>query len=141
MSVDASLYEGFLGTWQLIVESCRYEQGDPPMHGTYTISAENDVLTFSVKWRDAKGVDHAHAFSGIPDGVPAPYPGGDLADALSIHAVSASELNSSAFLCGRELMIAQRQLDATGTAMRVTQLVRLPDGTSPANVSIYLRSH
>ncbi len=34
-------------------------------------------------------------------------------------------------------MVAQRQLDDTGTAMRVTQLVRFPDGTHAANVSIY----
>ncbi len=36
-------------------------------------------------------------------------------------------------------MVAQRQLDASGNAMRVTQIVRLPNGESPGNVAIYRR--
>ncbi len=36
-------------------------------------------------------------------------------------------------------MVAQRQLDDRGAAMRVTQLVRFDDGTTLANTSIYRR--
>jgi len=36
-------------------------------------------------------------------------------------------------------MVAQRQLDDSGQAMRVTQLVRLADGEHLANVSVYRR--
>ena len=36
-------------------------------------------------------------------------------------------------------MVAQRQLDASGNAMRVTQVVRFADGTSAANVAVYRR--
>ena len=59
---------------------------------------------------------------------------------MSICAVSTRELNSYAYLKGKELMVAQRQLDDTGLAMRITQLVRLPDGTNISNESIYRRS-
>jgi hypothetical protein len=37
-------------------------------------------------------------------------------------------------------MVAQRQLGDSGDAMRTVQMVRLPDGTSPANVSVYRRA-
>lgn len=137
MSDDAPNYSGFLGTWVLIPESCRYEQGDPPRAGTYRIEARAGRLHFVIDWTAADGSAHHAEFSGVPDGVPAPFDGGELADALSVTVVSARDLRSSGYWRGAELMVAQRQLDDTGTAMRVTQVVRLPDGSSPANVSVY----
>ena len=136
-----ALYRDFLGTWMLIPDSCRYEQGEPPHSGSYHIEERDGHLHFRMQWVDAEGKSEAVEFSGRPDGISVPFPGGELADALAISAVSARELNSSAFLRGRELMVAQRQLDERGQAMRVTQIVRLPDGTSPANVSIYRRAN
>lgn len=130
-------YEGFLGTWTLDPASCDYEQGLPPREGIYSIREDEGVLHFLMDWTDAEGEHHRVGFSGIPDGKPVPFEGGDLADALSITAVSPRELTSSAFYQGRELMVAQRQLDASGRAMRVIQVVRFPDGTDAANVSLY----
>lgn len=134
------VYRGFLGRWQLIPESCRYEQGAPPASGVYRIDAGPDgALHFHVEWVDADGTPGSVTFSGVPDGKLVPIEGGVLADALSIEAVSARELNSYAYLEGRALMIAQRQLDETGQAMRITQVVRLPSGERPANVAVYRR--
>ena len=131
-------YAAFIGTWILIPESCDYEQGEPPQGGSYRIEAAADGrLEFFIHWVDAEGEAHSATFGGVPDGRHAPYPGGDLADALSIDAVSPRELTSRAFYRGKERMVAQRQLDEHGLAMRVTQLVRLPDGQSLANVAIY----
>lgn len=129
----------FLGTWVLVPESCDYEQNDPPLSGTYEIRLLDGTLHFDMRWTDSSGEPHAASFSGVPDGEPKPFAGGELADALAITAVSDRELNSSAFFRGRERMVAQRQLDDTGQAMRVIQLVRLPDGTSLRNISIYRR--
>lgn len=139
MSKNRPTYFGFLGWWELIPESCDYQQGDPPRAGTYRISEVDAGLRFDMAWTDAAGKQQEACFSGQPDGKPTPYNGGPLADALSVTAVSARELNSSAFLEGRELMVAQRQLDDTGGAMRVVQVVRLPGGESPRNVSVYRR--
>ncbi|MCR9160776.1 MAG: hypothetical protein ACE37F_03930 [Nannocystaceae bacterium] len=137
----ARVYEDFLGLWQLIPESCQYEQGDPPKAGTYRIEEMPDgTLEFTATWTDAEGKEGSVSFSGFPDGTKMPFNAGDLADALAIEAVSARELNSYAYLDGRELMVAQRQLDATGQAMRITQIVRLPSGESPGNVAIYRRA-
>ncbi len=134
---DVPIYRAFLGSWVLIPESCDYEQSAPPRSGTDHISETEDGLRFDMSWVDAFGEEQSASFSGIPDGQARPFDGGELADALSITAVSERDLRSAASIKGTELMVAQRQLDDSGQAMRVTQLVRLPDGTTPLNVSIY----
>ncbi|MCA9670187.1 MAG: hypothetical protein KC503_31550 [Myxococcales bacterium] len=138
MNDKPPLYAGFIGTWVLIPESCQYEQGPPPRSGTYRIEAsDDDQLDFFMDWIDHEGSARSASFGGKADGSRVPFPGGELADAFSIEPVSPRELNSRAFYRGVERMVAQRQLDEHGVAMRVTQLVRLPGGESLANVSIY----
>jgi len=138
--VTGPLYASFLGSWTLIAESCRYEQGDPPRSGQYRIEeVEPGHVAFVAQWVDASGRERRITLRGPADGSRVPFSGGDLADELAIEAVSARELNSYAYFRGVERMVAQRQLDDTGQAMRITQLVRLPDGSRPANVSIYRR--
>jgi hypothetical protein len=138
---DMSDYSDFLGHWILDPASCRYEQGEPPRSGSYRIDEDEGRLVFTIDWVDAEGEAQQISFSGRPDGEPEPFAGGDLADALAVTAVSPRELTSSAFYRGVERMTAQRQLDATGAAMRVVQLVRLPDGTKLLNTSIYRRAN
>jgi len=130
-------YAGFLGTWVLDPTTCDYQQGEPPLAGTYRIVESEGRLEFTIEWVDAENARQEVKFSGMPDGKPVPFAGGDLADALSVTAVSARELRSSAFWKGTERMVAQRQLDESGVAMRVTQVVYLPDGVRLANVALY----
>ena len=132
-------YAGFIGTWILDPSTCDYEQGAPPRTGRYQIVDRGGELHFTMEWTDQQGVDHRAGFSGVPDGMPRPFAGGDLADALSITAVSPRELTSAALYRGVERMFAQRQLDDTLQAMRVTQLIRLPNGSRPANIAVYRR--
>lgn len=139
MTPPKDRYAGFLATWHLVPASCQYEQGDPPRSGTYRIAEEGDELVFDIEWVDAEGREQSVSFRGVPDGEPVPFDGGALADSFSVTAVSERDLRSSAFKNGKELMVAQRQLDPTGEAMRVVQVVRLPDGTAPANVAVYRR--
>lgn len=133
------VYADFLGTWLLLPETCEYEQGDPPASGLYRIEDRDGRLHFHMEWTDAQGAPHQLEFSGTPGAGKEPFAGGELADALAIDAKSRRELTSYAYYRGRECMVAQRQLDETGSAMRVTQLVRLDGGHSFANVSIYRR--
>lgn len=132
-------YARFLGTWMLVPESCSYEQGDPPREGRYVIAEADGRLVFTIDWTDAAGVQHHVSFGGIADGTPVPFAGGELADALAISAPSQSRLDSVAYRRGEALMFAERQLDDAGSAMRVVQQVRLPDGSRPTNVSVYRR--
>lgn len=134
-------WSAFLGTWILEPASCHYEQGAPPRAGRYVIAKRDDgELEFTVSWTDAAGKSDSVSFSAPPDGRRIPMGDGELIDALSVSAVSSRELNSSGWIGDREVMVAQRQLDDRGEAMRVTQLVRLPDGSRPANVAIYRRA-
>lgn len=137
MNDKSRIYAAFLGAWTLIPESCRFEQGDPPISGSYYITDNDGRLTFLMDWVDAEGRSHQATLDGIPNGGKVPFNGGEIADALSIKAVSPRELNSSAYYKGQERMTAQRQLDDTGEGMRVIQVVRFPDGSRQANVSIY----
>lgn len=132
-------YQAFLGTWILMPQTCDYEQGDPPVSGRYVISEHEGRLRFVIEWTDADGASHRHEFSGKPDGSREPFSGGDLADCLATRAVSPRELTTYGYYQGRECMVAQRQLDDSGQAMRVTQLVRLDEGSTFANVAIYRR--
>tara|TARA_R110002096_G_scaffold16898_10_gene58011 strand:+ start:22665 stop:23093 length:429 start_codon:yes stop_codon:yes gene_type:complete len=137
---DAPLYAKFLGIWTLIPESCDYEQGEPPQEATCRIAKDGGNLAFAMHWVDIKGKTHQHEFSGPPNGKPMPFNGGELADALVVNAVSTRELTTSALSRGEELMVAQRQLDETGSAMRITQIVRFPGGSSQSNVGVYRKS-
>ena len=129
----------FIGRWALDPASCRYAQGEPPRSGTYTISEAGDLLVFDMAWTDSKGEAHTASFSGRPDGIAAPFDGGDLVDSFTITAESRSELNSSAAMKGETLMRATRTLIDDDT-MRIVQTVYLPDGTAPANRSVYYRT-
>ena len=132
-------YDQFLGTWRLLPDTCEYQQGDPPRAGTYVITEQQGLLHFKIAWTDAEGTAHEHEFSGPPNGQAEPFAGGDLADSLSIEVVSPRELNTTAFYQGRARMIAQRQLDETGGAMRLVQQIRFPDDTTLSNISVYSR--
>lgn len=137
---DAAHYAGFLGIWTLIPESCQYEQGDPPREATYRIAERGDELVFSMHWVDSEGKTHQMEFSGPPNGEPIPFDAGELADSLVVRAVSSRELTTAALSRGEELMVAQRQLDETGSAMRITQIVRFPNGSTEANVGVYRKN-
>ncbi|MEQ8557834.1 MAG: hypothetical protein RIB03_05910 [Henriciella sp.] len=132
------LHTRFLGHWELDPSSCAYQQGEPPASGTYTIREESDELVFDMAWTDKAGQDHSASFRGKPDGVAVPFNGTDLVDSFTITAESRSELNSSASLKGETLMHATRTLIDDET-MRIVQTVYLPDGSAPANRSVYYK--
>ena len=137
MTEKLEIYSEFLGSWVLIPDSCKYEQGNPPQSSLYYIFQKDDQLVFRIEWVDDKGENSNIEFGGIPNGIPVPFSGGELADEISIEAKSNKELNSIAFKKGQTRMIAQRQLDETDQAMRVTQVVYHEDGTQSANIGIY----
>ena len=135
---DSCLYARFLGHWELDPASCKYEQGEPPASGTYIIRQDGSELIFDMAWTDSAGTPHEASFRGNPDGEPRPFNGGDLVDSLTVTAESRSELNSSAAMKGQTLMHATRTLIDDDT-MRIVQTVYLPDGSAPANKSVYHR--
>ena len=89
---------------------------------------------------DAEGQVHDTTFRGAPNGVPAPFDGGILVDALSIDTPADDRLDSAAFWKGEQLMTAMRTLSADGNRMEIVQTVRLPDETVLTNTSSYIRT-
>ncbi|WP_350333738.1 hypothetical protein [Coralliovum pocilloporae] len=138
---DGPVYRHFLGAWVLDVDTCSFDQGSPPRAGTCRFEEEGDELIISMNWVDVEGEIHNMAFKGVPNADPAPFNGGELADALSMDAPSEIELNSSAYLKGVELMTARRTLSRDYTSMELVQRVILPDGTMPENRSTYRREN
>lgn len=135
----SKIYADFLGIWELEVESCAYEQSEPPLEGHQIITDGPQGLAFQMSWTDRGGDMHSYTFAGIPDGKARPFAGGDLADAISVTLVSDTELKVSALLTGRELMTARYLLDADGMHLDLIQAVHLPDGSTPANIARYRR--
>lgn len=138
---DGPVYRYFLGTWVLDVENCTFEQGSPPRAGTCRFEEAGDELAISMNWVDVEGELHNMTVKGVPNADPAPFAGGELADALSMDAPSETELHSSAYLKGVELMTARRVLSDDHSVMDVIQRVILPDGTMPENHAVYRREH
>lgn len=135
------MHSRFLGQWILDVDLCDYEQGEPPKSGSYRIEQKGDALVFHMSWVDAVDELNNMSFQGKPDGVPEPFDGGPLADALSITSPSEHRLDSFAFRDGEILMVATRRLSEDGLTMTIEQTVNLPDGTSPSNRSIYRKAN
>ena len=132
-------YQLFLGEWELDVNLCHYEQGEPPRSSTYLIREDDDELLFEMSWMDAAGETHQMTLRGVPDGELVPFNGGELVDALSITAVSTHELNSAAAMKGVVLMSVIRRLSPDGQQMAVMQEVKLPTGEVSTNKSVYSR--
>jgi hypothetical protein len=135
----SKIYADFLGIWELEVESCAYEQSEPPLEGHQIISDGPDGLVIQMSWTDGGGETYSHIFAGVPDGKARPFAGGDLADALSVTLMSDTELKVSAFLRRVELMTARYLLAEDGMHLDLIQAVHLPDGSKPANLGRYRR--
>lgn len=128
----------FLGHWDLDPASCKYQQGEAPLSGTYVISTDGDTLAFDMTWKDARGEDQTARFTGKPNEAPAPFPNTDLIDSLAIRADNNSEITIAAYL-GDEMLMRTSHILVDDQTMRVVQTVYLPDGTSPSNRSVYYR--
>ncbi|MDX1417028.1 MAG: hypothetical protein R3293_22680 [Candidatus Promineifilaceae bacterium] len=129
-------FDQFLGTWELLPEKSRYDEGFPPVKGTYGISADGDRLTFEMAWTDVTGEAHQMAYSEICDGRFHPYADADIADEICLTLKSDALLESVAKKNGITVLIAQRIL-RTNTELQVIMSGPLPSGGAYRNVAYY----
>ena len=129
----------FLGTWELIADQSRYEFGQPPAGGTYTITANETGYSFTIHWTTADGQQLSAAYDAIPDGQQYPYENTAVADAVSMTRVNEQQLDSASFKSNRQIAHAARILSADGQTMTITQSGQTPDGTPFSNISVYQR--
>lgn len=68
--MDASSSLGpFTGTWNLIPESCNYEQGIPPVSATHTFTSTGtpNQLHFVVHWKEVDGKENHSEYDVLVD--------------------------------------------------------------------------
>jgi hypothetical protein len=136
----------YIGTWTLVPELCIYEEGQPPLSGTYRISQADGDVRISIDWKAPDGSAHQIEFGAPNDGTrqPSGAPGVASRDApavshLSITRVSPSILDSSAFAGADEVAYARRSASQDGLLLSTVQVGRRADGTSFRNFQVYRR--
>ena len=128
----------FLGSWQLLPETCEYEQGLAPKSGTYRIILDKGELSFLIAKSDLQNKKTEFELKGKADGEKRPFAVKDVIDTLSIELRNANkEIWIIGFWGEKEQMVSQLQLDKSGQALRVTQVVFFTDGTKMTNSAVY----
>jgi hypothetical protein len=128
----------FLGTWILQPEECRYESGEPPISGMYSISLQDETLWFQMVWTTIEGKEFKVEYCEIPDGEEHPYENKQLVDSIRLTPKSATVLESEGFKDDLLSMRATREL-IEEDLMKVTFEGMLPEGQSYYNISVYKR--
>jgi hypothetical protein len=116
-----------------------FEQGQPPADARYSIKSHRKDLVFKLTSVDTEGALTTVTFSGRPNGLPAPFAGGDLADQLAITLDDDRQITLAARKSGKELMTTKLSLSDSLTQMTVSQTVVLGPAEAPTNWSTYQR--
>ena len=134
-----TLLQPFLATWRLDPGESRYELGQPPLDGAYTLTYDGTHLHFTIEWTGADGKPQRQEIDALPDGQEHPYSGPGV-DSVCYTLVDAVTMDSTASKEGRVLAHARRVLEAGGSTMEIVQSGQRPDGSTFANRSLYRRA-
>ncbi len=139
--------DAYIGTWTLVPELCIYEEGQPPLSGTYRTSQSEGEVSISIDWEASDGSTHHIEFGAPNDGTRQPLstPGVASVDApgishLSITRVSPLILDSSAYAGADEVAYARRLASQDGLLLSTVQVGRRADGTSFRNFQVYRKA-
>ncbi|MDJ1009290.1 MAG: hypothetical protein QNJ13_15855 [Paracoccaceae bacterium] len=116
----------WLGHWRLLPELTI--GGDPVTDGTYRIEKLDEVLRFTVRWREA-GEEGEALFEAVPDGRRIPSEA-ESHDAFTVLAEDADTLSGTAWMGKRQIARALRRVSKDGRLMTVLQ-ERLPEDGPP----------
>lgn len=134
-----TVIDPFLGIWQLIPEKSAYEQGDPPIGGTYTLEVRGDGYLVTMQWETYYGAWSEMSYHAIPDGQDHPYDDHTVADTISMTRVDQLTLDSDAKKGGSVIAHARRILSADLREMTVIQSGPRPEGGTFKNLAVYRR--
>lgn len=136
------MIDKFLGLWRLDATYSEYQLGQPPLSGSYQIDAEDQKLTFTMKWLDAQHQSHEMAYSEVLDGEFHPYLDSPLADQICLKLTRPDLLESIAKKAGQIVLSARREhLVFEGReALKVKMSGPLPDGSSYTNTAYYFKA-
>jgi hypothetical protein len=131
--------DAFLGQWEMDPAENRYEAGQPPLSGSYTIEPDGDTYRFLMAWTNAEGQPFEMEYRTTPDGVAYPYENPDVADTNKTTRVDAFTLDTETMKDGKSIATGRRVLSPDGRTMTIVQSGVRPDGTSFKNLSLYRR--
>jgi hypothetical protein len=127
----------FIGKWRLQPQRSRYEVGDPPRSGLYTISGRGERYLFEIEWQGADGQNMSTSYTATPNGRKVAYENPQIAEFVSLTRVDELTLDSESFKDGARIAHARRELLDDGQLMRVTQSGPGPQGDWFDNVAYY----
>lgn len=131
--------DAFLGHWDMDPAENRYEAGQPPLSGSYTIEPEGAAYLFKMAWTSADGQPFQMDYRTTPDCVAYPYENPAVADTIKTTRVDAYTLDTETTKSGKVIVTGRRVLSPDGQTMTITQSGFLPDGTAFTNRSVYRR--
>ena len=131
--------DAFLGHWEMDPAENRYEVGQPPQSGSYTIEPEGAAYLFKMAWTNAEGQPFQMEYRTTPDGVAYPYENPAVADTIRTTRVDEFTLDTETTKGGKVIATGRRVLSPDGRTMTITQSGLRPDGTAFTNLSIYRR--
>lgn len=133
-------HDPFLGIWQLISEKSKYENGDPPIGGNYTIELHGDGYLITMQWETYFGAWSEMSYHAIPDGQDHHYDDPNIADTISMTRIDEHTLDSDTKKGGHVISHARRTLSHDLREMTVVQSGSLPEGGTFENFSVYRRT-
>ena len=113
----SSTTDKFTGNWALIPELCQYQDGHPPVDGSYLISTEGEIVKLVLQWTDENGKAHKLDHGGRIDGSVQAISNGKIE--ASYTRVDSQRLDSSMYAGGRETSYSHRKISDDGTLMVV----------------------
>lgn len=127
----------FIGTWQLVPELCQYQDGHPPLSGTYKITENGEDVSMELDWTDEHEKDHHLAYGGPMDGTVIQIKGGKLE--ASYTRIDELRLDSASYYDGRETAYAHRKASEDGQLMVVLMVHHHKEERSTRNFQVYRR--
>ena len=131
----------FSAVWRLVPELCLYEEGEPPLTGTYTIRLTGDEVTISIEWLGVDEQQHQVQFGGPTDGTlnESDSDASRGVTHFSMTRMGPSILDSRAFVNDEEVSYARRCVSEDGQLLTSVQQGRRADGSSFRNFQVYRR--
>ena len=117
----------FLGPWRLDPAESRYERGQPPLDGAYTVAYDGQHLHFDIEWTGQDGKTQRQSIDAIADGQEHPYTS-PAVDSVCYTLVDAATLDSTASKAGQVGAHARRLLLERGAQREIIQSGPLPGG-------------
>jgi hypothetical protein len=131
--------DAFLGSWEMDPAENRYEAGQPPLSGGYTIVRDGADYRFFMAWTNADGQPFQMEYRTTPDGVAYPYENPAVADIIKTTRIDDFTLETETTKGGKIIATGRRVLSPDGQTMTIIQSGLRPDGTSFTNLSVYRR--